>query len=67
MSQQLSNKMTKMIRRWKVIGEIQKEGFNPGNPNFYSLVSEKCTKIKRTDNPNDLKSLNEILDEIQKK
>ena len=60
----LSERMNIMMKRWKAIGELQKEGVIPkGSPNYSSIVSKKCVKLQRTDDVNALKEINTILDE----
>ena len=59
-----SERINNMMKRWKAIEELQKEGVvSKGNPNFSYMVTQKCNKLQRTDNVNDLAEVISILNE----
>lgn len=61
----ISIKTQKMMKRWKIMGDLHKEGLYPQNTTeFSNMITEKLSiqKLRRTDNPNDLKEMIEALD-----
>ena len=61
----ISIKTQKMMKRWEIMGLLHKEGIYPQNTiTFSNIITERISKqkLRRTDNPNDLKEMIEALD-----